>query len=84
MYICSVSEIIKGRSIFNLISLFGSLIMSNKTVWIVIVILVLLGLWYWSQPAAPVTPTPVVAPTETVPLVPASPEAPAVPAAPAQ
>lgn len=51
--------------------------MSNKTVWVVIVILVLAGLYYWSKPAvAPVEPTPAPVPVETVPLVPAAPEVP--------
>ena len=38
--------------------------MGNKTVWVVVVILVLVGLYYWSQPVAPVE----LAPEESAPV----------------
>ena len=71
-------EYVRGRSIFNLISLYISPKMSNKTVWVVIVVLVLAGLYYWSTPAAPVEEAPV-APVVDTTVVPVAPEVPVAP-----
>lgn len=56
--------------------------MSNKTVWVVVVLLVLVGLYYWAQPSAtevvvPPAPTEPVAPVSAEGAAPVTPEAPA-------
>lgn len=58
--------------------------MSNKTVWVVVAILVLGGLYYWMMPAADVQPAAGEPAVGTVPAAPAT-DQPAsdVPAAPA-
>jgi hypothetical protein len=58
--------------------------MSNKTVWVVVAILVLGGLYYWMKPVADVQPASDVPATEGVSAAPAT-DAPATgaPSAPA-
>ena len=54
--------------------------MNNKVVWVVVVILVLVGLYYWSQPAADVSSAPVETPAaESIPAIPAEIEVPVAP-----
>ncbi len=61
--------------------------MGNKLVWVIVVVLVLVGLYYWSMPATEV-PVDATAPAAaaadaTAPVVPATDAAPAAPVAPA-
>lgn len=42
--------------------------MSNKTVWVVVVLLVLVGLYYWMQPSAPVVDVPPVQQEQVAPV----------------